>query len=334
MSKPARCSEQGRLSRHSFPLTWGDLGLHSRLCSRSPQYMSLCEMSSWPHWVAWRQGPVPSNGEPQLLHLGHSGQGCSLLPHEVEYAEDFFCPYGFYWIMTWNLCKEHSVLSEKMATKPTQDADSQERHSIFCMFPTAKMSSSLILINSAMKRFLWCTARTKWLIQTGLRQREQSSLLRRSWLLIKAALRDEAGAADHRGGELSLPQLCWYSRCKDTGILPFLVFPSLQRCWQMGSCEHALLCMRVSLADNWKGEFELVDLPGLFWGDLWAHSFCRSPQWWWAVADHQWAAPRKDYGIFSVLSRPNRGHWSKPFTAHSGEIERTSSSCDCVKLQS
>lgn len=87
------------------------------------------------------------------------------------------------------------------------------------------------------------------------------------------------------------------------------------------------------LAENWKGEFELVAFPGLVWEDLRAHPSCRSPLWWWAPADYQWAAPRKDFGISSVLSRPSRGHWSKPFTAHSAERKRTSSSCDCVKLQ-
>lgn len=126
MWEPARCSELGRgagsagwLSRHSFPLTWGDLGLHSRLCSRSPQHTGLCEMSSWPRWVAWGQGPFPSNGEPQLQHLGQFRAHLSTLDRDASCCHTgcsmqrtFSVQYGFYWIMTWNLCREKALCTQ------------------------------------------------------------------------------------------------------------------------------------------------------------------------------------------------------------------------------
>lgn len=60
-------------------------------------------------------------------------------------------------------------------------------------------------------------------------------------------------------------------------------------------------------------EFKLLVLAELLWEDLKAHPFCKSPVGWRSAAVYQRVAP-EDYGIFSVLSRPSRGHWSKPFT--------------------
>lgn len=176
-----------------------------------------------------------------------------------------------------------------------------------------------------MKRFSWCAARTKWLVQTGLRQREQCSLWRRSWCLIKAARQARRGGRcwAARGSALS-PSAVPIFTLQTHGHSAFFVFSQPSALLADGvlwACPALRKGESSGLADNWKGEFELVALPGLVWEDLPAHRSCRSPLWWWAPADFQWAAPRKDYGIFSVISRPNRGHWSKPFTVHSGEEE-------------
>lgn len=119
-------SGQGQLSGHSFSLTWGDLGLHSRLW-RPDDHMCLCEMSSWP-WVAWGEMPSPVNGEPQLEHLGHFrvhsgslGWDAAQLPQGVGYAENFLYLCGFYWVMTWILCRGKALCIQgpsQMATKP------------------------------------------------------------------------------------------------------------------------------------------------------------------------------------------------------------------------
>lgn len=193
------------------------------------------------------------------------------------------------------------------------------------------MSSSYILINSTMKRFSWCTARTKWLIQTGLRQREQSSLWRRSWHMARRGRRcwslGECSALPPSAVPIFMLQ-----RHGHSALFIFSQPSALLADGVLWACP--ALHESCGLADNWKWEFEQVALPGRVWEDLRAHPSCRSPLQWWAPADYQWAAPSKDCGIFSVLSRPNRGHRSKPFTAHSGERERTSSACDCVKSQS
>lgn len=159
-----------------------------------------------------------------------------------------------------------------------------------------------------MKRFSWCTARTEWLVQTGLRQREQSSLWRRSWRLIKAAQRGEAGAADQRGGVSALfpsaASIFTLLRHRHSAFFTFSQPSALLAGGVLWACPALCKGESSGLADNWKGEFELVALCGLFWEDFPAHHSCRSPLGWWAPADYQWTAPRKDYGIFSVLSRP------------------------------
>lgn len=153
----------------------------------------------------------------------------------------------------------------------TQDADSQERHSIFRMFPAAKMSSSLILINSTVKKFSWCTARTKWLIQTGLRQREQSSLSRRSWHLIRATQRDKAGAAI-TAGECSLCLSCAdIHAAKTRPFSLFYLFPAFSAAGRWG-----LVSMPCSA---WGWVLWLSrQLKGRFWFGSFAWSGLRRPQ--------------------------------------------------------
>lgn len=120
-----RWAGRGRLSGHSFSLTWGDLGLHSRLW-HPDDHRCLCEMSSWP-WVAW-EVPSPVNDEPQPEHLGRfgvqsgsPGRDAAQLPHGVGYAENFLYLCGFYWVMTWILCRGKTLCIQgpsQKATKP------------------------------------------------------------------------------------------------------------------------------------------------------------------------------------------------------------------------
>lgn len=122
------------------------------------------------------------------------------------------------------------------------------------------MSSSFILINSTMKRFSWCTARTKWLIQTGLRQREQSSLWRRSWCLIKGTQWGEALL--FTGGVLSSPSLsCAHIHAAKTQTFSlFYFFPAFSTAGRWGlvsmSCSAWVLWLSWQLKMRvWTGSF-------------------------------------------------------------------------------
>lgn len=171
--------------------------------------------------------------------FGHLGQGCFLLPHVVLYAEDFFLSW-FYWIMTWNLCREKALCTQQENGKTLLRMQILRRGEASSACFPQQMSSSFILINSTMKRYSWCTARTKWFIQTGLRQREQCSLWRRSWCLIKAA---QQGEARHwgwavRGSALSPSLSCANIHAAKTQTFSlFYFFPAFSTAgrWGLGS---------------------------------------------------------------------------------------------------